>query len=393
MKDAVYACESMSDAQPFRPWSRSALREAMAITSARARARRVLCLFALLFAAACADSLDPSLEGKRCSSTGECLAGYRCSPSNECVRADSIERDSQRSDQAGSIDGSPATSAFADSGLVEADGADGAAQRPPAPDAASDEQAGSAGASATAGHGSGAQAPDVGAAGGASAAESGGGTAGSADAPVAGDSGGGQASGNAGPPASMAGEPAAGASGGEAEPPLPIAGASGGCSSELSLCAGACVDLERDVANCGECGRACNAEGGSAVCEEGSCGIRCGSGLTTCGDYCVDTANDPRDCGACGNACSSSQSCRESRCESDGLDVEAARHLFSDHGVDLDLLARRSNIDLDRLEGAHVTLADLQRIGLDYQRLRQLGITLEELESVGVDVGAAGRGD
>jgi stigma-specific protein Stig1 len=52
-----------------------------------------------------------------------------------------------------------------------------------------------------------------------------------------------------------------------------------------ACCAGRCVDVSSDAANCGACGAAC--PGGSACC----------------GATCADLATDPYNCGRCGTAC------------------------------------------------------------------------------------------
>lgn len=57
--------------------------------------------------------------------------------------------------------------------------------------------------------------------------------------------------------------------------------------------------------HCGSCGNNCNPpSGGSAVCNNGTCGFNCTGGLTKCGANCVDTKIDVGNCSSCGNACS-----------------------------------------------------------------------------------------
>lgn len=161
---------------------------------------------------------------------------------------------------------------------------------------------------------------------------------------------------------------------------------SSACEDGLTVCGVRCVDTDSDLENCGECGRRCAANGGNPECDDGSCRVQCSSGQTHCDGDCVDLESDEQHCGSCGETCPSEEECRSGSCRGEGLDVDAARELFLDHGVDLDQLARRANVDLDDFEGRHVTLSDLASIGLNRQRLRQLGITDEELEDVGVDV-------
>ncbi|MFP2933104.1 MXAN_6577-like cysteine-rich protein [Pyxidicoccus sp. 3LG] len=89
------------------------------------------------------------------------------------------------------------------------------------------------------------------------------------------------------------------------------------CTSGLSVCGEACVDLRGDSANCGTCGTAC---GASQTCQEGACGCR--PGTEECNGACVATATDVAHCGACGNACASGQVCESGTCRegcSEGL--------------------------------------------------------------------------
>jgi hypothetical protein len=81
------------------------------------------------------------------------------------------------------------------------------------------------------------------------------------------------------------------------------------CTSGLTVCGDACVDLGGDSANCGACGRAC---GAGEVCQQGACGCR--AGTESCGGACVSTASDVAHCGACGNACPSGQVCEAGTC-------------------------------------------------------------------------------
>jgi hypothetical protein len=77
-----------------------------------------------------------------------------------------------------------------------------------------------------------------------------------------------------------------------------------GCGSGLSLCDGACINVETDVANCGACGKVCAVpSGGSAACTGGKCLSVCPAGLSLCGGSCVDTNSSLANCGGCGIAC------------------------------------------------------------------------------------------
>lgn len=58
------------------------------------------------------------------------------------------------------------------------------------------------------------------------------------------------------------------------------------------------TSLDKDPANCGLCGNACDA---GVICWRGACG--CPSGYTQCGNDCVKLVDDDSNCGACGHAC------------------------------------------------------------------------------------------
>jgi hypothetical protein len=82
------------------------------------------------------------------------------------------------------------------------------------------------------------------------------------------------------------------------------------CPLGQTSCAGACVNVQYDLAHCGVCGNACPA---GQVCSRGSCASSCGMGETRCGDRCSDL-NDSLNCGACGLACPSGLGCAFGRC-------------------------------------------------------------------------------
>ncbi len=69
------------------------------------------------------------------------------------------------------------------------------------------------------------------------------------------------------------------------------------------------MDLLRDPADCGSCGRAC---GAGEACEAGAC-ASCAP-LVLCGAACTDTNIDVRHCGSCGRACGPGESCRGGLC-------------------------------------------------------------------------------
>lgn len=75
-------------------------------------------------------------------------------------------------------------------------------------------------------------------------------------------------------------------------------------------CSGTCTNLQEDVNNCGECGKACGFKG---LCSDGECG--CLNGGTWCGPgQCMQTLNDSRHCGACNNKCEGGTYCADGTC-------------------------------------------------------------------------------
>lgn len=84
------------------------------------------------------------------------------------------------------------------------------------------------------------------------------------------------------------------------------------CPSGQILCGLGCVDVRTDAANCGACGRVCEA---SRACVDGACA--CPTGYQDCGGECVDTSIDAQNCGRCGNSCSgecAGGACQTSAC-------------------------------------------------------------------------------
>jgi hypothetical protein len=89
------------------------------------------------------------------------------------------------------------------------------------------------------------------------------------------------------------------------------AGAGGGCASDEQNCDGACVTLDDDPANCGQCGQTCAAD---EVCSLGACSAECAGTTTKCGASCVDTMSDPDNCGSCGTPCADGEVCSQGAC-------------------------------------------------------------------------------
>jgi hypothetical protein len=94
------------------------------------------------------------------------------------------------------------------------------------------------------------------------------------------------------------------------------------CEAGLTYCpdAGACVDLQSDMGNCGACGEVCESELVPVECRSGVCErANCPVGIEYCGavDGCRDLSSDPGHCGACQNPCASGV-CSGGVCATDG---------------------------------------------------------------------------
>ena len=83
------------------------------------------------------------------------------------------------------------------------------------------------------------------------------------------------------------------------------------CAGGTIQCGLACVDPLRDHENCGECGKICSA---GEVCSAGKCALECFGGSTQCGTFCVDVQNDPLNCGACDTKCKAGEVCSGGQC-------------------------------------------------------------------------------
>ena len=87
---------------------------------------------------------------------------------------------------------------------------------------------------------------------------------------------------------------------------------------------GLCVDLQSDVDHCGSCGDECptNIPGAEGVeCLDGECSIECVNGWTYCEEVesCVDLENDVAHCGQCNEPCAGgNQCCQEGECVGGG---------------------------------------------------------------------------
>jgi hypothetical protein len=83
------------------------------------------------------------------------------------------------------------------------------------------------------------------------------------------------------------------------------------CGAGQLTCGGSCVNAQKDVNNCGACGKACGAD---EACEAGKCALHCPAGTAVCGTRCVDTATDGTNCGACGKTCAAGSVCSAGKC-------------------------------------------------------------------------------
>jgi hypothetical protein len=85
-----------------------------------------------------------------------------------------------------------------------------------------------------------------------------------------------------------------------------------GCPNGLTMCNGACVNLDMDNQNCGACGTAC---GAGLMCRSGVCS--CKDGQALCGLLCIGIMSDRTNCGGCGILCLLGQKCDKGSCVSD----------------------------------------------------------------------------
>ncbi len=97
---------------------------------------------------------------------------------------------------------------------------------------------------------------------------------------------------------------------------VPVPDVNPWCGPGTSLCQGKCVDLQKDGANCGACGKACKA---GEVCSAGKCAFVCPAGQAMCtaasgAPYCANLQSDNKDCGGCGKACAAAEACVAGKC-------------------------------------------------------------------------------
>jgi hypothetical protein len=86
------------------------------------------------------------------------------------------------------------------------------------------------------------------------------------------------------------------------------------CPDGGQVCDGVCVDLQSDPQYCGDCSTPCDP---GQVCAQGQCADGCGA-LTDCGGACVDLSSNPDHCGECDNPCGAGSTCTMGSCSCAG---------------------------------------------------------------------------
>ncbi|MBM4374736.1 MAG: hypothetical protein FJ095_06605 [Deltaproteobacteria bacterium] len=89
-----------------------------------------------------------------------------------------------------------------------------------------------------------------------------------------------------------------------------IASLTGGCET---CGTSACVDVQSNSAHCGACANACKA---GISCKAGA--RACDNGGVDCAEFCKLTAADPKNCGQCGKACQANEVGLDSACSGAG---------------------------------------------------------------------------
>ncbi|MEZ4220214.1 MAG: hypothetical protein R3B13_04735 [Polyangiaceae bacterium] len=83
------------------------------------------------------------------------------------------------------------------------------------------------------------------------------------------------------------------------------------CDGEQASCADGCAEITTDSLNCGGCGHACVP---GQACKGGQCVAACSPPLRACDDECVDVQVDAANCGACGFICGVNETCEAGQC-------------------------------------------------------------------------------
>ncbi len=83
------------------------------------------------------------------------------------------------------------------------------------------------------------------------------------------------------------------------------------CPSGQQTCAGQCVELASDSANCGACGTVCAA---GSSCVASACIAACAANELRCSGTCVTPLTDPDHCGSCSTVCGLGTHCANGAC-------------------------------------------------------------------------------
>jgi hypothetical protein len=118
-----------------------------------------------------------------------------------------------------------------------------------------------------------------------------------------------------------------------------------------------------------------------------------------CGGMCINVERNASNCGSCGNRCPDEQVCRQSQCigEDDkgppdpptqpgGLNVPELEKLLARFNITLQQFSRALHVSPAQLARTHVTLSDIEDLGITVERLMRAGITLDDLARIGVDI-------
>ena len=92
------------------------------------------------------------------------------------------------------------------------------------------------------------------------------------------------------------------------------------CDQGRTNCGGSCVDLNTALTHCGACGKVCpQANNAQRQCMAGNCEITCDAGFANCdnlvGNGCeIDLNLNNANCGACGKKCAGGEVCTAGKC-------------------------------------------------------------------------------
>ncbi len=123
------------------------------------------------------------------------------------------------------------------------------------------------------------------------------------------------------------------------------------CNMGFNVCGGQCVGDDY-VSACGSSCTACtvSATAEKPTCTAGTCGTAC---ITSCNMACVDAQRDPANCGTCGAACGTGEACTGGRCR-----PTCANGAIAFEGV------LPSVVSLGGVTGFRIAVGDLNNDGL-----------------------------